>query len=267
MVCRLHRALAPGALAGRRLWFLEHLVDGDPASNNLSWQWVASTFASKAYIFNRENLERYTAGVYCRACPHATARTCPFDRNYEALEQTLFPRLNAPVVATDLPMLPRPFTPATPVDRLPEPGGRPLLWVHTDSLNPDSPMLHAHPQSPATFIWDTDWATASKIALKRLVFLAECLREMPGTIELRAGDPATELLAAAKASDADYILAQRTADPRLQAAALAVESYLPVVWYDPPAFVEDTHIYDLKRFSRYWKRAQDLAMQFTRSQR
>jgi deoxyribodipyrimidine photo-lyase len=30
--------------AGAR-WFLEHLLDGDPASNNLSWQWVASTFS------------------------------------------------------------------------------------------------------------------------------------------------------------------------------------------------------------------------------
>ncbi len=24
-------------------WFLEHLLDGDEASNNLSWQWIAST--------------------------------------------------------------------------------------------------------------------------------------------------------------------------------------------------------------------------------
>jgi Deoxyribodipyrimidine photolyase len=38
--------------AGAR-WFLEHLLDGDPASNNLSWQWVASTFSHKAYFFNR----------------------------------------------------------------------------------------------------------------------------------------------------------------------------------------------------------------------
>ncbi|MCZ0900357.1 deoxyribodipyrimidine photo-lyase, partial [Microcoleus sp. HI-ES] len=43
--------------AGAR-WFLQHLLDGDPASNNLSWQWVASTFSHKPYFFNRENLER-----------------------------------------------------------------------------------------------------------------------------------------------------------------------------------------------------------------
>ena len=76
-------------------WFLQHLIDGDPASNNLSWQWVASTFASKPYIFNRENLERYTASKYCRTCPHAQAHTCPFESDYEGLEQTLFPQLHA----------------------------------------------------------------------------------------------------------------------------------------------------------------------------
>ena len=248
--------------AGAR-WFLEHLVDGDPASNNLSWQWIASTFASKPYIFNRENLERYTDGVYCRSCPHAAAGTCPFDRGYEALEQTLFPRLNAAIGPTTLPLLPRPFTPTIDAQSSPDTAGKPLLWVHTDSLNPDSPMLRAHPGSPVVFIWDTEWITRSDIALKRLVFLAECLQEMPETIELRAGDPATELLNAVKASGADYVLTQNTPDPRLQAAALAVQSELPVVWYAPPSFAEDSRTFDLKRFSRYWKRAQSSAMRLT----
>jgi deoxyribodipyrimidine photo-lyase len=38
-------------------WFLEHLLDGDEASNNFSWQWVASTFSNKPYIFNLENAD------------------------------------------------------------------------------------------------------------------------------------------------------------------------------------------------------------------
>ena len=69
-------------------WFLKHLLDGDPASNNLSWQWVASTFSNKPYIFNRENLERYTNSIYCRRCPHA--QQCPFDASYEDLSARLF---------------------------------------------------------------------------------------------------------------------------------------------------------------------------------
>ena len=71
-------------------WFLEHLLDGDPASNNMSWQWVASTFSHKPYFFNRENLERYTDGVYCKECP--LYRNCDFEGSYEQLEEKLFPK-------------------------------------------------------------------------------------------------------------------------------------------------------------------------------
>lgn len=71
-------------------WFLEHLLDGDPASNNMSWQWVASTFSHKPYFFNRENLERYTEGVYCKECP--LKGKCDFEGSYEELEEKLFPK-------------------------------------------------------------------------------------------------------------------------------------------------------------------------------
>ncbi len=70
-------------------WFLQHLLDGDPASNNLSWQWVASTFSHKPYFFNRENLERYTDGVYCRKCP--LYGHCDFEGTYGEIEADLFP--------------------------------------------------------------------------------------------------------------------------------------------------------------------------------
>ena len=250
--------------AGAR-WFLEHLLDGDPASNNLSWQWVASTFASKAYIFNRKNLELYTDGVYCRNCPHARTRTCPFEMDYEGLEQELFPRLKSAADSTVIPTPPKPFDTSIGRQSSQEPVGKPLLWIHTDSLNPKSPMLLAHPDDPAVFIWDVAWLKESRIALKRIVFIAECLQEMPGTVEHRSGDLAEELLLAAKTSGADYILVQRTPDPHLQAAALATEQHLPVVWYDPPPFVEDMGRLELKRFSRYWKRAESSAMKRTSS--
>ena len=42
-----------------------HLLDGDLASNTLSWQWVAGTWTGKPYLFNAENVERYAPGVDC----------------------------------------------------------------------------------------------------------------------------------------------------------------------------------------------------------
>ena len=75
-------------------WFLRHLLDGDPASNNLSWQWVASSFSHKPYFFNRGNLERYSNGSFCRSCP-LSEQGCPFEASYEQLEAELFRPLPA----------------------------------------------------------------------------------------------------------------------------------------------------------------------------
>jgi len=72
-------------------WFLTHLLDGDPASNNLSWQWVTSTFSAKPYYFNRENVEKYTDGSYCKTCP--LLGRCAFEGSYEQLERKLFPNV------------------------------------------------------------------------------------------------------------------------------------------------------------------------------
>jgi len=72
-------------------WFLQHLLCGAPAANNLSFQWVASTFAAKPYIFNREALEKFTGGAYCHRCPHYR-RDCPFEGSYDELTALLFPR-------------------------------------------------------------------------------------------------------------------------------------------------------------------------------
>lgn len=68
-------------------WFLQHLLDGDPASNNLSWQWVASTFSHKAYFFTKDTLVRYSGEQYCRVCTAA----CPFAGTYDDMAIRLFP--------------------------------------------------------------------------------------------------------------------------------------------------------------------------------
>ncbi|MGB1864131.1 MAG: FAD-binding domain-containing protein [Candidatus Puniceispirillum sp.] len=68
-------------------WFLHHLLDGDPASNNLSWQWVASTFANKPYFFNLENVSKY-ASADLNVSPQDNA---PLAYSYEELDSMLFP--------------------------------------------------------------------------------------------------------------------------------------------------------------------------------
>ena len=45
--------------AGAR-WLYYHLLDGDLASNSLSWQWVAGSFSKKRYLANQDNLNKYS---------------------------------------------------------------------------------------------------------------------------------------------------------------------------------------------------------------
>ena len=44
-------------------WMYYYLLDGDPASNMLSWQWVAGTFSSKKYLPAQENINTYTHSI------------------------------------------------------------------------------------------------------------------------------------------------------------------------------------------------------------
>jgi deoxyribodipyrimidine photo-lyase len=270
--------------AGAR-WFLRHLLDGDPASNNLSWQWVASSFSHKPYLFNRANLERFSSGRFCAVCPLAERRGaggCPFDASYEALQARLF----RPPLAMAAPGGAReaagaPATAGAP-GRGQEPGPwsgpppqRPLLWLHGEALGPANPALRAHPGAAALFVFDRDLiegrtATTGGIAAAgpgavplapgRLRFLRECLAELPVT--LREGDVATELLAAAAALGADAIVTSRAVDPRFAAIATRLAASLPVQVLEPEPFValplDGPGAPDLRRFSRYWRRAEPL---------
>jgi deoxyribodipyrimidine photo-lyase len=60
-------------------WLYGHLLDGDLASNHLSWQWVAGTGSHKPYLFNADNVERY-------APPAWHSRGTPVDTGYDTLD-------------------------------------------------------------------------------------------------------------------------------------------------------------------------------------
>lgn len=60
-------------------WLYGHLLDGDLASNHLSWQWVAGTGSPKPYLFNAGNVEKF-------APPAWHSRGTVIDASYEALE-------------------------------------------------------------------------------------------------------------------------------------------------------------------------------------
>ena len=60
-------------------WMYGYLIDGDLASNHLSWQWVGGTFSKKPYLFNAENVAKYAPVAW-----HCNLSV--LDQSYEALE-------------------------------------------------------------------------------------------------------------------------------------------------------------------------------------
>ena len=76
--------------AGAR-FFLSHLLDGDPASNNLSFQWVASTFSNKPYYYNLENVQKFADAE----TPCAYHDNKPLAGSYDDLALRLFPYMEA----------------------------------------------------------------------------------------------------------------------------------------------------------------------------
>jgi deoxyribodipyrimidine photo-lyase len=49
-------------------WMYGHLLDGDLASNMLSWQWIAGTASTKPYLFNADNVAKYAPQAWhCEA--------------------------------------------------------------------------------------------------------------------------------------------------------------------------------------------------------
>ncbi|MFW5815317.1 MAG: FAD-binding domain-containing protein [Wenzhouxiangella sp.] len=71
-------------------FFLRHLLDADPASNTLSWRWVAGIqTAGKTYLARPDNIEKYTHGRYRPAGLAETADPVRDEAPYarEALEE------------------------------------------------------------------------------------------------------------------------------------------------------------------------------------
>jgi deoxyribodipyrimidine photo-lyase len=59
-------------------WLYAHLLDGDLASNYLSWQWVAGTGSSKPYLFNADNVAQFASPMW-----HCAGTV--LDTTYEAI--------------------------------------------------------------------------------------------------------------------------------------------------------------------------------------
>ena len=216
-------------------WFEAHLLDGDFASNHLSWQWVASTFSSKPYYFNKENLERFTGAKHCSTC---TAQ-CPFDASYEALSARFTPSFATSAKRYALKPLPmkaqHTFTAVA-------------VLVHDEMLSAQNALLSK--PYPKIFVFDP--VLCGHWSLNRLQFVADCLHEMMN-VEVWVGDTHAVLMQ----KGVGQVFTQDTPNLKLK------EILMPFVpKWEPVPGLANVRLSErrLRRFSRYWEKVGPLLM-------
>lgn len=126
-----------------------------------------------------------------------------------------------------------------------------IIWVHGDTLSPAHPIWFANPDLPAVWVWDDELLQAWGISFKRLVFIYECLLELP--VEIRRGPVIQELTEFIQQHQATQVITPPSPSPRFQHICQGLS--VPVKIIHSPEFVDLPVNTDLKRFSHYWKAA------------
>ena len=129
-----------------------------------------------------------------------------------------------------------------------------VVWIHADCLSPQHPSLLKHKDAPAVFVFDDVVLDGYGVTLKRLQFIYECLLELP--VAIRRGDVAAEVAAFAAESGATAVSTSSTPAPRFHAIVSDLRQCLTLELLHEPPFVPLPDDIDLKRFSRYWRRAE-----------
>ena len=238
LACYVVHARRVSWQAGAR-WFLRHLVDGDPASNNLSWQWVASTFAAKPYFMNRANVVQFSGDRFPKH-----AKNDPLDAPYEVLAERLFPQGgDATADAGEGMEIDLRRVEAADLEPAVAPADA-VCWVHGDMLNPAHPALAG--DRPTVFVFDP--AYWDGVGLKPLAFAYECLLELPNVTVLR-GETAPAVLSFANGRP---VVTGDSPSPHVREMTKSLDATV----LRPDPFVRLSGRVDLKRFSRYWRSAQ-----------
>jgi deoxyribodipyrimidine photolyase len=170
-------------------FFYRHLLDGDAASNTLSWRWVAGLQTpGKTYLATASNIAKYTEG---RFSPQGLAGSAP------ALMEEHFP----------------PRTPIEPDDVVGTLGTRPGLLLHEEDLDAAS-LLAEQPGLPERLIATAvvaDPGERSPFAVSEAVqdFTAAAIADAAEHTPDKGGRPARVLADALPATVVEWAASER----------------------------------------------------------
>ncbi|PPG60553.1 DNA photolyase [Rathayibacter sp. AY2B7] len=170
-------------------FFYRHLLDGDAASNTLSWRWVAGLQTpGKTYLASASNIARYTEG---RFSPSGLATTAP------ALTEEPFP----------------PRAPLEQDDVVGTVGARPGLLLHEEDLEAES-LLAEQPGLAERLVacavaGDAGGRSPSGVSDAVAAFTAAALADAAERTSDSSGRPARVLADARPATVVDWAVSER----------------------------------------------------------
>ena len=143
-------------------WMYYHLLDGDPASNMLSWQWVAGTFSSKKYLPAQENIDTYT---------HSIQKSSFLDHPYDALAELPTPTILLDRKPLALSWL-KPASPVLEVDK-----SLPTLLYTSFWLNHE---WHSDMLANRILVLEPSWFERLPVSDKVTQFILDIAKEING---------------------------------------------------------------------------------------
>jgi deoxyribodipyrimidine photo-lyase len=143
-------------------WMYYHLLDGDLASNALSWQWCAGTFSNKLYYANQENINRYT-GIQQRGTF--------LDFEYEDLPSQLVPDHLQRSVEASLPFTPPTTKPLELIAGIPS-----FIYTHYTL----DPTFHEGEEGNRILVLEPSHFAKHPMAPKTIEFILSLAENIPG---------------------------------------------------------------------------------------
>ncbi|PZX53382.1 deoxyribodipyrimidine photo-lyase [Algoriphagus ratkowskyi] len=150
-------------------WLYFHLLDGDLASNHLSWQWVAGAFSSKKYYANQWNINKYFDG---------SQQNTFLDVEYEAFDQLEIPAQLKSTVNFDLETV-------LPIGKKPQLDKERITLIYT-YYNID-PYWHAGEEVQRVLLLEPSFFVTHPVSQKCIDFTLELAKNISG-IQLLVGE-------------------------------------------------------------------------------
>jgi deoxyribodipyrimidine photolyase len=195
-------------------FFLRHLLDGDAASNTLSWRWVAGLqTAGKTYLVRRSNLEKYVDATWLR--------------DPSGLERLGDDRVEA-VVPQDVVREAAGELPEAESAEAWTAKGRWGLWIHEDDLSADQVVTEAKAVAVSAPVgmehdsavkqrWASDLTQATEVRIAKAGAQVE---------QIDGGDLVQQLVEWARRCELEEVVAMRPFVGRLGDEVSALEQAL-----------------------------------------